>query len=245
VSDDEDIYWRYFPFFNAEPFKATDFVSIMSPYQYGSAMFSLFLDERFGHGDTAFVRTTWEGLTQDGYDNEPDFLDVVTAQLAAQDTTLGAAYEEFGVWRLLVGTRARFGRFEEVGVWDARVDPWFDARVTGQVAHWQGVSRQGLQPWSHGFLALDGTTIPGQFRLTSGGGVAMSLQLVDLSGDVAAITRLGELGAAGGDLTVSLPAAARAGERVLIITNHGDGRYDADTSPWTPTAYSFEFTANP
>lgn len=74
-------------------------------YEYGAALFIMYLDENYGAGDGVLLREMWEILHQDEETetNEPDWMD-------AADTILNIPVSEmiadFATWRALVGPRA-------------------------------------------------------------------------------------------------------------------------------------------
>jgi hypothetical protein len=247
VFPDDDIYWRYFPFFNAEPYKALDFISIQSPYQYGMGMFPLFLDEKFG-GDGSFIRRVWEASAQDDMTNEPDFLDAVES-LTGGTPAVADLLREFGVWRLLVGDRSAHGLFAERAKWDRRVTPFMELDVGSAVAAVRGTLVQGMQPLSHAFLAFDrdpaaAATLRIELRQQATGGQAdgpaeIVADLVELGADGMQWRPLGRLDPRSG-LQLDVERPAGTGEVILILTNTGAGVYDADTSPWTKTPVSYD-----
>ncbi len=248
VFPDENIYWRYFPFFNAEPYTALDYISIKNPYQYGAALFTTFLDEKYGRGDGQFIRKIWEGSIQDDIDNEPDFLDSLEATLE-HGTTLEDAYAEFGTWRLLTGSRSTKGYFREGALWDQRVDPWFEysapiSSIAADPAQLTTVQKD-VGPFGHAFLRIENDAhapagVAAAIK-TDRGVFRISHLVVAASG-----VRKRELGtiANGSTLNFDLGFTGDDQEHVLIVTNITDGTYDADTSPWTGSSFSYGFTKN-
>lgn len=75
-----------------------------SRYEYGAALFALYLDEVHGDGEGTILREIWQGTPQADQvtDNEPDFLDAL-AQLPSGPIDLGLALADFATWRALVG----------------------------------------------------------------------------------------------------------------------------------------------
>lgn len=78
-------------------------VNLTAPrYEYGAALFALYLDEVHGDAGVGTLLTeVWLGTPQpdDVDENEPDFIDA----LAAAGVDPGAAVAEFANWRTLVG----------------------------------------------------------------------------------------------------------------------------------------------
>jgi hypothetical protein len=248
VFPDENIYWRYFPFFNAEPYTTLDYISIKNPYQYGAALFTTFLDEKYGRGDGQFIRKIWEGSIQNDIDNEPDFLDSLEAELGA-GVTLEDAYAEFGIWRLLTGSRSASGYFREGALWDQRVDPWmeYSAKISAIAEDSLPLNpiQKAVGPFAHAFLRIENdlqaaATVAGSIK-TEDGVLRISHLVVSTSG-----VRKRHLGtiANGSTINFNLGFTGDDQEHFLIVTNITDGTYDADTSPWTGSSFSFGFTKN-
>jgi hypothetical protein len=241
VFDDENIYWRYFPFFNQEPFSAMDFISIRNPYQYGAALFTTYLDERFGGGDTGFVRRVWESSVQDDITNEPDFLDAVAMHLPA-GISLADAYHEFGTWRLLTGSRSRFGYFSEGSLWDERMDPWLELDVKMSELPAAATAQKPVGPFAHSFLRLENDALyEGSItgRIKSAGGVFRVSHLT-ISADGARITTVATIHNQTA-VDFSIAVTANESEHFLILTNITDGSYDADTSSWDGVGFIYSF----
>jgi hypothetical protein len=80
-----------------------------SLYEYGGALFLLYLEEVVGQGDGKLVRDLWVSSIQadDVLDNEPDWLDVLTGQMGEN---LDDRILDFSTWRALVGPLAVEGR---------------------------------------------------------------------------------------------------------------------------------------
>jgi hypothetical protein len=244
--DDSDIYWRYFPFFNAEPFRTLSYVSIKNPFQYGSALFYQFLDEWGGNHDASIVRRMWEGSVQDVIDNEPDFLDAL-ARLLPPGTSVGEAYEEFGVWRLLTGTRKRFTRFREGATWDDRLDPLLEADVAADVATASGEAKNALQPLGNAYLrfarpAGESARYAVTIKRPAGTGAArIGVRWLALGEAGYEEGRVGALDDAGALHVEIAPTRADLREVVVVLTNETDGTFDPDTSPMTGVPYGWDF----
>jgi uncharacterized protein (TIGR03382 family) len=87
-------------------------------YSFGSSMYALFLEERYGQRDGKLLVELWTHTPQDGHvlsvdtvntelitadvPNSPNWFDAIATTLTAKGTTFDAAYQEFGLWRLLV-----------------------------------------------------------------------------------------------------------------------------------------------
>jgi hypothetical protein len=69
-------------------------------YEYGAALFALYLDEVHGDGSGTFLREVWQATPQpdDVEENEPDFVDALSDRI-----DVGVALVDFANWRTLVG----------------------------------------------------------------------------------------------------------------------------------------------
>ncbi len=84
-------------------------------YDYGAALFPLFLIDRFGNHDLRLLRDLWESFAQDGTmtlaaygarcsaGNSPDWFEGLQRHLASQGSSLSRAAAEFAAWRAVVG----------------------------------------------------------------------------------------------------------------------------------------------
>lgn len=246
VFDDEDIYWRYFPYFNAEPFKALDFISMMGPYQYGMGLFSLFLDERFGRGDALLLRSLWERSVQEGADNEPDFMDAAVDLVASQGG-IDAALREFGVWRLLVGTRKAYGKFNEVSIWGDTMNPFLEVDMPAGVTAASGRPVNTLHPLSHAFLRFARPAAEqGNYELTlkGEGPTRFAIDAVQITSGAATVIP-GEVVEDGQETRLSVPRADGQKEIIFVVTNLGDVGHDTDTSPWLGRRFRYDFAVTP
>ncbi|HEY4223941.1 MAG TPA: hypothetical protein VGO62_21445, partial [Myxococcota bacterium] len=77
----------------------------VSRYEYGAALFALYLDEVHGDGQGTVLRQIWNGCAEpDGATvNEPDFIDA----MSAQGIDVQEALADFAGWRALVGPLSR------------------------------------------------------------------------------------------------------------------------------------------
>ncbi len=245
VFPDENIYWRYFPFFNAEPYTALDYISIKNPYQYGAALFTTFLDESYGQGDGQLIRKIWEGSIQNDIDNEPDFLDSIESILGP-GLPMKDIYTAFGTWRLLTGSRSKYGLFREGTLWDERLDPWleFDTKVSSisQTPVPYSPIQKIVGPFAHSYLRIENdipvlSVVNGSIK-TEEGVFKISHLAIDANG-----VRNSNLGtiANGSSIDFAIGFTGDDQEHFLIVTNITDGHYDADTSPWTGSSFSYRF----
>jgi len=85
-------------------------------YQYGAALFPLYLDARFGRADLTFIKDVWNSFAQNGTvtvnewgwptcsaGNHPDWFEGLENTLARHGATLDEAFDEFSYWRNVTG----------------------------------------------------------------------------------------------------------------------------------------------
>lgn len=88
-----------------------------SEYQYGAALFPLYLDARFGSNDMTFLRDVWNGFAQSGSvtvssfeyptcssGNSPDWFEALDSLLRQRaGSSFDEAFDEFSTWRAITG----------------------------------------------------------------------------------------------------------------------------------------------
>ncbi len=251
VFPDEDFYWRYFVYYNRKPWQALNFISLADPYQYGSGMFLMFLDEHYGDGTGAFVRRIWEYSVQDDYNNEPDYLDAID-QLLADQGGLHEAFHLFAEWRILLGSHDDGQHFRESGIWGQAMDPALDFDGEWPLDAPARPLLQPLEPWSHAFLRFkpSATTPWAPFKVEFAGKEAIDLRVwwavydhgVACSG-TSPLSR-GRVAVAI-DPTCGGAAKASADREILIaLSNMADEAFDADTSAWHPSPLTWRAFGN-
>jgi hypothetical protein len=139
-------YWlpMELPAFQSMPWKSLDYVGSSSDtndifYAYGSALFTLFLDEMYGAADGALLKPIWDRTAQDGtiltwsgpfvttdVDNEPDFLDAIAAELEDQGSSFDEAFLEFVEWRFFLGA-------DDDGAHSSFAADWVGGEVTRDI----------------------------------------------------------------------------------------------------------------
>jgi hypothetical protein len=238
VYPDLDVYAKFLPFFQAEPYLALDFVSIKNPYQYGMLMWPMFIEERFGLRDGSLMRQMWERTVQDEMNNEPDFLDTAL-EIARQHgiESMRQLFGEFNWWRLFVGKYQQAGKFYERSLWPENVDIYFDASITSGQLPFVRAAHQPLQPMSSAFVGAEqeahrsliyrvNFTLPADFEIKA----------LDEFGQV--LVQSSFAGVQQG--TLELPPHASFRNVIWMTSYIGDSGYDPDTSSWTPNAWNLE-----
>lgn len=129
-------------------------------HAYGSAVFTHFLDQRYG---TAVVRRIWEehqrrrSARLDNFDSAlRDYRGTALGETDVSDAGLEDAFAEMGVWSWFVGDRFREGFFEEGDRYASEFVPVFP--VTAKVA----VSDSGrLDHMSRAYIRMEPRLLPG------------------------------------------------------------------------------------
>ncbi|MBU1221577.1 hypothetical protein KKF34_05605 [Myxococcota bacterium] len=85
------------------------------PYQLGSALFPLFLRDKFGEGNASFLSAIWKRFRQNGEinmsgmspecssGNSPDYFTAINEFLIEKGTSFDDAFREFSFWRAITG----------------------------------------------------------------------------------------------------------------------------------------------
>lgn len=85
------------------------------PYQLGSALFPLFLRDKFGEGNASFLSDLWKRFRQNGEinmsgmspecssGNSPDYFTAINEFLIEKGTSFDEAFQEFSFWRAITG----------------------------------------------------------------------------------------------------------------------------------------------
>ena|GEM_PF-2898217 len=159
----------FVPAFQSTPERPTHDAEWGLPWQYGASLWRWFLAERFGDGTPSFSASLWLAGEQPGFENEPDWLDVLDEVLAAEGTTPAEAFDEFSIWRLLVGQRtSKHSLF-------ARASQWPVDEITLQVQAQYGAATLplvdqagpvGAGPFGSVYIEL--TSLPGPGELVAG-----------------------------------------------------------------------------
>ena len=94
----------YLPFFQGQPFRPLEYMNAADSdlYEYGGALWILFLEATYGHSDPRWIRRVWEASVQTSLVNEPDYMDALDEILVDQGG-LPAAVQSFARARFFVG----------------------------------------------------------------------------------------------------------------------------------------------
>jgi hypothetical protein len=244
VYDDLNVYWKFLPYFQAEPFLALDFVSIKNPYQYGMMLWPMFLDERLPGGRGHAHRLIWENSIQNDMRNEPDFLDAaLPLARAAGIADLGDLLAEFSIWRLFVGRYQQWGRFAERRLWEDSVTPYFELDASIENLPIERSALHPLQPHSSAFFRLNrprGEAVHFQMEFSSATDLIVQV-LRPSSPGLEWISRL-KINH-GSSVSFDVAANGVSDELFVAISHFGEATYDPDESPWHNNAWRYVVTS--
>lgn len=233
-----------FPWFQRQPFRALEYTLLFDSdyYEYGGALWALFLTEQYGAGDPSWLRRVWEGSVQSSWQNEPDYFDVLDEMLA-DDGGLREAVRRFAEHRFFVGRDDDGQHLTGAGLWpDAEV--WRTATLAQSQLPVRnaGPTSADTRPEPNGcnyvVLDLDSssqlplvTTFDGQDDLLwdvavieAGGSVETSATAIELDAD------------ARGELRMTPTGAARL---VLVICQRASPSYDPDDGDRVAGDYTY------
>jgi MYXO-CTERM domain-containing protein len=123
----------FLPAFQREPHRGVGctyfFNNALVYYHYGSSLFQVFLEERYGNYDGKLLSSMWKAARQEGtvtsiggtglgvldVPNAPQMWDAMTEVLAP--VTLAEAYAEFARWRYFVGDNDDGAHFRDGSKW--------------------------------------------------------------------------------------------------------------------------------
>lgn len=211
-------------------------------YHYGSSLFQLFLEDRYGDYDGKLLANIWKAARQDGtvtnismmgptmsVPNEPDLLAAIATAIAP--VTLQEAYVEFARWRYFVGANDDGAHFRDGASWTGGEVALAGAHAVEDLPLTTVPGQTDVDELGAAYVEVDVTTLPQDhgLRLTFQGG-ADALWNVDVllipkvgSATVQALD-VGEDGLLEADL-----AGLSEYERVvLVMSNLGDGDYDGE-----------------
>ncbi|MBW2459592.1 MAG: IPT/TIG domain-containing protein [Deltaproteobacteria bacterium] len=240
--------WPYnsvmFPAFQSHPYRPLEYSQPGSSdgYEYGGALWVVFLEHLYGANDPSWIRQIWEGSVQDGWLNEPDYFDALDGQLA-EDGGLAEAVRVFAEYRYFVGADDDGHHLPDAWQWGG-AEVWRTASWT--TSHLplidQGPTDVDTRPRPNGcnyvVLNVDGSTaLP--VRVSFGGSVGTPWHVAVLErGDDGATSSapitIDDEGH--GELSVPLDGLD---ELVLVVCQLGSDGYDPDDHQWTGGAYHY------
>jgi len=202
-------------------------------FEYGSALFVVFLDEKYGAGDGMKGAELWANAANEGFTQEPDAVD---AFAATAGTTVGDALNHLAVVRFLTGDD-----WDDRGLIDA--EDWAPdmavpaAPIDGSTLPLLGQPLP-VQPYVTGqvFVDIDLSTLPAS---TGTGEPWLDVSLSSptlLEAGLAVMwwddaDQVGDESAWGVDPTVSIPSEGLT-RVVVAATNLGPTGWDGDDDPY-------------
>ncbi len=198
-------------------------------YEYGAALWVMFLDEKLGTGDGGGGVELWEAAANEGWGFEPD---VVDAFAAVAGMPLGEAMAELAVIRFLTGAD-----WDERGLLDAA--SWGDAEAVpadplgAEALPFSAAPSEPPMTLGQAFLDLDLIGAPPRAdevviaSVGSATGIESSLALLWWTDDGTAAHAV----AWGSAPRVQIPAAGVA-RVVAAVTNLGPAGWDGDSDAY-------------
>ncbi|MCK6526833.1 hypothetical protein L6R50_04505, partial [Myxococcota bacterium] len=127
VYDDTNLYTTDFVDYQEMPFLSLIFDGYRpevtayddwSYYEYGGAIFGIFLEQRYGADDGALLLALWEGLAFGDRADEPDVLDSLALLAPSEAADVAAIYLDFAEWRLFAADWDDGAHFDEGALWE-------------------------------------------------------------------------------------------------------------------------------
>ncbi|MBW2523767.1 MAG: hypothetical protein JRI23_06310, partial [Deltaproteobacteria bacterium] len=118
-----------FPYFQNQPFRSIEYMRTYETdgYEYGGALWALFLTHHYGDDDPRWLREVWEGSVQSSWHNEPDYFDALD-ELLASDGGVREAMHTFAEHRFFVGADDDGHHLPHAGNWHG-AEVWRTATV--------------------------------------------------------------------------------------------------------------------
>jgi hypothetical protein len=253
----------FYSAFQQNPSLAVDYVNYMDTtlglYHWGHALFSMYIDERWGEADGALIADIMEHTRQDGTvrisgygipslasgENEPDLADAIDEVLGGLDGSYWQALKEFSLWRVFTGDLAdgahlQYGEYippvaMDSGFWVDDLPVFNQSPVTPP--HETGSSYFTLELRGSPFT-VDEETLT--FALRAAEGENWYLAALIFRDGGATEVRDTDIASGEGSLVLDrLPDATRI---VFAVTNLGDLVHDYDERDWTSAGFEFDLT---
>lgn len=226
-------------------------------YQFGSALFVLFLDEYYGSADGALIPALWDGTRQDGIltswsgefasadgvENEPDFLDSISSHLDSMGVSFDEAFARFVEYRFFIGE-------DDDGAHLMNASTWEDCEVSMAAVHFamdmpltDVPSPHGVGEYGSAFVELRTSGADENIEVEFSGNPetrwSASL-LLTRDGSPADVLELPLVDDHEGSIIVESPGEYLS--IVLAVGNLGDGDRDPDTDDCTLDGGDFVYS---
>ena len=240
--------WPYnsvmFPAFQSRPYRPLEYSQPGSSdgYEYGGALWVLFLEHRYGGDDPSWIRQVWEGSVQEGWSNEPDYFDVLNEKLA-DEGGLAEAVRTFAEYRYFIGADDDGQHLPDSWQWGG-AEVWRTATwTTSQLPLIdQGPTDVDTRPRPNGcnyivLTAQSSASLP--VRLSFSGAASLWWDVTVLKRGTDSSTNavpvpVDEQGE--GELSVALEGID---ELILVVCQLGTASYDPDDHQWTSGSYHY------
>ncbi len=231
-----------FPYFQSQPYRPLEYrvTAQTDGYEYGGALWPLFLVHHYADGDPVWIRQVWEGAMQQGGLNEPDYFDAIDA-LLADGGGVPAAALAFARQRFFVGSRADGQHLPGAEQWGG-AEVWLAAQWThAQLPILDQASDPDTRPQPNGcnyvMLTTDASSeLPVKFSFAGAPAVAWHVALSTLVDGAETAFETMELEQAAGEL--SLPQQG-VDEILMLICQATAASYDPDDKAWIGADYAY------
>jgi hypothetical protein len=233
-----------FRYFQDQPYRPLEFMQSgdSDGYEYGGALFVLYLESQFGGLDPAFARGIWEGTVQAGTQNEPDYQDVIDHQLAQQGG-LTEAVLGFAQARFFVGRDDDRQHLDGAASWaGAEVARTATFGIDDLPRRAERPADPATRPQPNGcnYVVLDVTRTPEfplRFSFAGAPERRWNADLLQIAPPApTTFVRLPLDATAAGSAVVDAAGLERL---VLVICQLGDAGYDPDSRSWVAADYTF------
>jgi len=250
----DDFLGSVLPDFQQHPDYAIYSVTGSNYFHFGSALFGLFLDQRYGASDGQLLAQVWSRAAQPGTvmvssqgyatssaNNVPNLLDAIGSVLADQGSTLEQALAEFASFRFFVGSLDDGHHLAGANRWTG-AEPRFDARYgIDQLPQWDTTPGAPPQDTGASYIAIDlgGSNSDQRLRLSlaTDPGVAWHASAIGLGPDGASEVELPIDVDGHGKLTVD--QLDRLDQVVLVVANLGNGSHSVDRNTGLASNFSY------
>ncbi|MBN2361072.1 MAG: hypothetical protein JXR83_16575 [Deltaproteobacteria bacterium] len=231
------------PDFQRQPDRAIYSLDNGSYFHFGSALFGLFLEQRYGSNDGSLLARIWGQASQPGsvtisgngyvsgsVANEPDLFDAIGSVLGAQGVTLEQALAQFAHDRFFVGSFDDGDHLAGASRWGG-AEPRFDSRFTiDQLPQWDAMPAAPPQDTGASYIAIDlaGASEEQRLRFWLAGDPEVNWHASLIGRAPEGVTEIPFPVDAEGYGEISIEQPTRFEQVVLLVANLGNGRFDLD-----------------
>jgi hypothetical protein len=218
------------------PGRAIDYIGV-DYYEYGAALWLMFLTEHVGNDSDAIVRQVWEDSAQSSvdWDNEPDFIDVLPGVLDDHGYDLHGFFAELATWRYFTGDRDDGMHFADGAQWDSMVT--VSARTLGAAGEATTLTAS-LSAFGASFYTFNIDDEVEVALAVSDGRSAAGAVPLDVTG--MALADPTTVGGNTENAVVTLPAGTT---KLLVALTRVNETYDPDDDDWSTRSVSVAVTS--